>query len=49
MTKSRQHDSGKGDSYRKLDYQKWSDNWDAIFKKKTRKQASKKPNKKELK
>ena len=26
------HGAGKGDTYRKVDYQKWSDNWDAIFK-----------------
>ena len=26
------HGAGKGDTYRKIDYQKWSDNWDAIFK-----------------
>jgi hypothetical protein len=27
--------AGKGDSYRPVDYQKWSANWDAIFDKKT--------------
>ena len=27
------HGAGKGDTYRKVDYQKWSDNWDAIFNK----------------
>lgn len=35
--------AGKGDSYRPVDYQKWSANWDAIFDKKTDK---KKPLKK---
>ncbi len=28
------HGAGKGDTYRHVDYQKWSDNWDAIFGKK---------------
>jgi len=31
------HGAGKGDTYRPVDYQKWSDNWDAIFGKKTKK------------
>lgn len=31
------HGAGKGDSYRPVDYQKWSDNWDKIFGKKTKK------------
>lgn len=35
--------AGKGDSYRPVDYQKWSANWDSIFGKKTNK---KKPVKK---
>lgn len=25
--------AGKGDSYRKIDYKKWSENYDKIFKK----------------
>lgn len=28
------HGAGKGDTYRPIDYKKWSDNWDAIFGKK---------------
>jgi len=36
------HGAGKGDSYRQVDYKKWSDNWDAIFgKKKKKKKGSK--------
>jgi hypothetical protein len=31
------HGAGKGDTYRPVDYQKWSDNWDRIFGKKTKK------------
>lgn len=31
------HGAGKGDTYRPVDYQKWSDNWDNIFGKKTKK------------
>ena len=31
------HGAGKGDTYRPVDYQKWSDNWDKIFGKKTKK------------
>lgn len=27
------HSAGKGDKYRPVDYKKWSDNWDKIFKK----------------
>lgn len=27
------HGAGKGDTYRKLDYEKWSHNYDMIFKK----------------
>jgi hypothetical protein len=35
--------AGKGDTYRPVDYQKWSTNWDAIFgKKKTEKKPIKK-------
>lgn len=29
--------AGKGDTYRHVDQQKWSENWDAIFGKKQRK------------
>jgi len=39
----RNHGAGKGDQYRPVDYQKWSENWDAIFGKKSPK---KKPVKK---
>lgn len=37
------HGAGKGDTYRKLDYDKWSRGWDAIFagKKKKRKSPKK--------
>jgi hypothetical protein len=28
------HGAGKGDTYRKLDYEKWSRGWDMIFAKK---------------
>ena len=28
------HGAGKGDTYRQLDYKKWSEGWDAIFGKK---------------
>ena len=28
------HGAGKGDTYRQVDQQKWSENWDAIFSKK---------------
>ena len=38
------HGAGKGDSYRTIDYKKWSDNWDAIFGKK--KQTKPKPKRK---
>ena len=38
--------AGKGDSYRPVDYQKWSANWDAIFGKK---EPKKKPAKKKAK
>lgn len=31
---SGKHAAGKGDRYRKVDYDLWSKNWDAIFKKK---------------
>lgn len=31
---SGKHEAGKGDTYRKVDYAQWSRNWDAIFKKK---------------
>lgn len=31
------HGAGKGDTYRPVDYKKWSDNWDKIFGKKPRK------------
>lgn len=30
------HGAGKGDTYRKLDYEKWSRNYDMIFKKEKR-------------
>lgn len=33
------HGAGKGDKYRRVDYQKWSDNWDAIFGNKARKKG----------
>ena len=36
------HGAGKGDTYRSVDYQKWSENWDAIFSKKQKKKSSKK-------
>lgn len=39
----RNHGAGKGDTYRPVDYQKWSENWDAIFGKK---EPKKKPEKK---
>ena len=40
------NEAGKGDSYRSVDYQKWSANWDAIFPKKPKeKKARKKPKK----
>lgn len=40
------HGAGKGDSYRKLDYEKWSHGWDMIFgKKKKKKKVSKKKGK----
>ena len=35
------HDAGKGDRYRKVDYDLWSKNWDAIFKNKTKKKKVK--------
>ena len=35
------HPAGKGDSYRPVDYKKWSENWDKIFKKKVRKEKKK--------
>jgi hypothetical protein len=31
---SGKHSAGKGDRYRKVDYDLWSKNWDSIFKKK---------------
>ena len=31
------HGAGKGDAYSPVDYKKWSDNWDKIFGKKTKK------------
>jgi hypothetical protein len=31
---SRKHNAGKGDTYRKVDLKKWSDNYDRIFGKK---------------
>jgi len=34
------HGAGKGDSYRPVDYQKWSDNWDKIFGTKARKKGN---------
>lgn len=39
---SRKHNAGKGDTYRPVDYKKWSENWDKIFTKKGKKNA--KPN-----
>jgi hypothetical protein len=36
---SRKHDAGKGDTYRSVDYKKWSENWDKIFSKKRKKNA----------
>ena len=35
------HAAGKGDSYRPVNYKKWSENWDKIFKKKVRKEKKK--------
>jgi len=35
---SRKHSAGKGDTYRRIDYKKWSENYDKIFKKKVKKQ-----------
>lgn len=42
------HGAGKGDTYRRVDYEKWSANWDAIFGKKPKKknQTKKKRTKK---
>jgi hypothetical protein len=40
------HGAGKGDAYRQVDYKKWSDNWDAIFKKKESKPKPKRKAKK---
>jgi hypothetical protein len=37
---SRKHDAGKGDTYRPVDYKKWSANWDKIFSKKRKKHAN---------
>ena len=37
--------AGKGDTYRPVDYQKWSANWDAIFGKKTNKKKTTKKKK----
>jgi hypothetical protein len=37
---SRKHSAGKGDKYRKVDYKKWSENWDKIFSKKRKKNAN---------
>jgi len=36
------HGAGKGDTYRKLDYEKWSRGWDSIFgdKKKSKRKKS---------
>lgn len=36
---SRKHNAGKGDTYRPVDYKKWSENWDKIFFKKRKKNA----------
>lgn len=45
-----EHGAGKGDTYRKLDYDKWSKGWDMIFaKKKTKKSPNKKKGKNEPK
>lgn len=38
---SRKHSAGKGDTYRPVDYKKWSENWDKIFKKKKPKKNAK--------
>ena len=35
------HGAGKGDTYRKVNYQQWSDNYDAIFKKSNKKVSDK--------
>lgn len=34
------HGAGKGDAYRRLDYDKWSRGWDAIFGRKKKKKKS---------
>lgn len=41
---SRKHSAGKGDTYRKVDYNKWSKNWDKIFLKKGKKENAKSNN-----
>jgi hypothetical protein len=38
------HGAGKGDTYRKIDYDKWSKNYDKIFKKKVRRNNVSKTN-----
>lgn len=44
------HGAGKGDTYRKLDYDKWSRGWDMIFgKKKKKSPTTKKKGKNERK
>lgn len=43
---NRRHSAGKGDAPRPVDYKKWSDNWDRIFGKKTKKESSRKKPKK---
>lgn len=37
MKDKRQHSAGKGDSLRPVEYKKWSENYDRIFKKKSKK------------
>lgn len=42
---SNKHSAGKGDTYRHINYETWSKNWDAIFDKK-KKQSNIKSKKK---
>lgn len=39
------HQAGKGDTYRRVDMKKWSENWDAIFGKRTKPRKVKKSKK----
>jgi len=39
------HSAGKGDTYRKVDYSKWSKNWDSIFGKKRKPKVTRKSRK----